>query len=78
MVAPGGNALLRSGDLMLAVGSTLTVYPAAGMVPIAARSGAHVVIVNGEPTAMDDLATVVVGGSISDVLPLICGNAPVA
>jgi NAD-dependent deacetylase len=56
-------------DLLLCVGSTLAVYPAAGLVPIAARSGAAVVIVNGGPTEMDAVADVVVNGSISRILP---------
>src|SRR5690606_5766010 len=43
-------------DLMLAVGSTLSVYPAANCVPVARASGATVVIVNGAPTEMDGLA----------------------
>src|SRR6187200_721427 len=60
-------------DLMLAIGSTLSVFPAANVVPIAARAGAPVVILNLEPTEMDPLAEVVVRGSISDVLPTICG-----
>ncbi len=63
----------RECDLLLAIGSTLSVYPIANVVPIARRSGARVVIVNGEPTEMDDLAHVVVRGSISDVLPAILG-----
>lgn len=60
-------------DLMLAVGSTLAVFPIARAVPIAKTSGAKVVIVNGSPTEMDGLADVVVNGSISDVLPRILG-----
>src|SRR5690606_27558157 len=48
----------RTADLLLAVGTTLSVYPVADVVPLAASSGARVVIVNGEPTAMDDLADV--------------------
>lgn len=59
-------------DLMLAVGSTLSVYPIASAVPVARSNGAAVVIVNGSPTDMDMLADVVVRGSISDVLPSIC------
>jgi NAD-dependent deacetylase len=58
-------------DLMLAVGSTLSVYPAAGLVPVARAAGARVVIVNAEPTEYDDIADVVVRGSISEVLPAI-------
>jgi len=58
-------------DALLAVGSTLTVYPAAGLVPVAKDSGAAVVIVNAEPTAFDPEADAVVRASISDVLPLL-------
>ena len=56
-------------DLLLAVGSTLAVYPAAGVVPIAQQGGARIVILNAEPTEMDDLANAVVRGSISEILP---------
>ncbi len=61
----------RSCDLILAVGTTLGVYPIAGVVPIAKDEGARVVILNGEPTEMDFLADVVLRGSISEVLPRI-------
>jgi NAD-dependent deacetylase len=66
----------RACDLLLAVGTTLTVYPIADVVPVAVASGANVVIVNGEPTAMDDLADVVVRGSISEVLPAMVEGIP--
>ena len=58
-------------DVLLAVGSTLTVYPIANVVPIAHQAGAAVVIVNAEPTPFDGLAAAVVPGSISEVLPVI-------
>lgn len=60
-------------DLFLAVGTTLAVYPIAGALPLARRSGARVIIVNGESTAMDELADVVVVGSIAEVLPPMLG-----
>ena len=44
------------------------------MVPLAARRAAPVIIVNAEPTEMDDLARVVLRGSISEVLPAIVGG----
>jgi NAD-dependent deacetylase len=62
-------------DVLLAVGSTLGVYPVAGCVPEAKRHGAKVVIVNSHPTEMDDLADDVIRGSISDVLPDLLGVA---
>src|SRR4051794_35806 len=58
-------------DLLLAVGSSLSVYPAAGMVPIAKEAGAALIIVNGEPTPFDGIADAVLRGSISEVLPAI-------
>ncbi|MGB5758126.1 MAG: Sir2 family NAD-dependent protein deacetylase [Acidimicrobiales bacterium] len=67
------NQAAATCDLLLAVGSTLSVFPIARAVPIAKTSGADVVIVNGSPTEMDDLADVVVQGSISQVLPRIVG-----
>jgi NAD-dependent deacetylase len=60
-------------DVLLAVGSTLSVYPAAYAVPRARSAGARIVIVNGSPTEMDSVADVVVNGSISEVLPAIVG-----
>ena len=65
----------RRCDLLLAVGSTLGVYPVAAMVPVAVRHGAAVVVVNGSPTEMDHLADVVVRGSISEVLPAVLSLA---
>ena len=61
-------------DLMLAVGSTLGVYPIAAVVPAAAEHGAKIVILNAEPTEMDELADVKLSGSISETLPRLLGS----
>jgi NAD-dependent deacetylase len=66
----------RTCDLLLAVGTSLAVYPICEVVPLAVRHGARVVIVNAEPTPYDSLADAVVGGSISEVLPVIVGGRP--
>jgi NAD-dependent deacetylase len=58
-------------DVFVAVGSGLTVYPAAGLVPVAAGHGADVVIVNAEETPYDHLAAAVVRQPISSSLPRI-------
>ena len=68
------EAVSQQCDLILAIGTSLQVYPIAAVVPLAHRSGARVVIVNGEPTPFDHLADVVVNGSISHALPAICGG----
>ena len=64
----------RRCDLMLAVGTKLSVYPVAGVVPAAKDAGARVVIVNAEPTEMDGMADAVLRGSIGDILPRLAGG----
>jgi NAD-dependent deacetylase len=56
-------------DVFLAVGTSLTVHPVAGLVDVAARAGARVVVVNAQPTPYDQLADLVVREPISEVLP---------
>lgn len=65
----------REGDVFLAIGSTLQVYPIAGAVPLARQAGARVVIINAAPTPFDEIADAVMPTSISEVLPQICGRA---
>ena len=60
-------------DLMLVLGSSLTVYPAAAFPEYAARRGATLAIVNREPTPLDDLADVVVHEQIGPTLALTVG-----
>jgi NAD-dependent deacetylase len=59
-------------DLLLAVGTSLQVYPVAGAVPAAKAAGARVVIINAEPTPFDDIADAVFRQAIGDVLPALC------
>ena len=55
-------------DLLLAVGSSLVVWPAAGIPLLAKRNGARLVIVNREPTEFDEFADLVVRNDIGDAL----------
>ncbi len=59
-------------DLLLAIGSTLQVYPVAGVVPLAKDRGAKVVIMNDQPTPLDELADALLRGAIGELLPQIC------
>jgi NAD-dependent deacetylase len=65
------DAAARECDLLLAIGTTLAVYPIAAMVPTAREAGARIVIINGESTEMDSIANAVLHGSISQILPQI-------
>lgn len=58
-------------DIFLAVGSSLTVHPAAGLVDIAAQAGARVVIINAEPTPYDPFADARISEPIGTALPTI-------
>jgi NAD-dependent deacetylase len=59
-------------DCIVAVGTSLQVYPIAGAVPGAKAAGAAVIIVNAQPTPFDDLADVRFTQPISEVLPPMC------
>lgn len=59
-------------DLMLAVGTTLQVYPVAHAVPIARSNGARIVIINAQSTQFDSIADAVLREPIGEVLPHIC------
>jgi NAD-dependent deacetylase len=63
----------QEADLLLAVGTSLQVYPVAGVVPLAKAAGARVVIVNAQPTQFDAIADAVLARPIGEVLPRICG-----
>jgi NAD-dependent protein deacetylase/lipoamidase len=59
-------------DLFMAIGTSLQVYPVAGMVPLASNAGARIVIVNAQPTPFNEIADVVVSAPIGEALPMIC------
>jgi NAD-dependent deacetylase len=56
-------------DVLLAVGTSLSVYPAAGLCDFALGSGAKLVIINAEPTPYDHVAHAVLREPIGTVLP---------
>jgi NAD-dependent deacetylase len=60
-------------DLMIAIGSSLVVYPAAGFPVLAKRLGAKLAILNREPTDLDEIADVVVNAEIGATLSRIVG-----
>jgi NAD-dependent deacetylase len=66
-------AAVDDAQVLLAVGSSLKVFPIAGAVPHAREVGARVVIVNDQPTPMDEMADAVIRTPIGEALPVICG-----
>ncbi len=58
-------------DVMLVVGTSLVVFPAADVPLVALRSGARMIVVNAEPTPFDRLAEVVIHGRSGEVLPAL-------
>ena len=55
-------------DLFMVLGSSLVVYPAAGFPRLAKEVGAGLVIVNREPTELDEIADLVIHDEIGTVL----------
>jgi NAD-dependent deacetylase len=74
------QAAAEGADLFLAIGTSLGVYPAAALPEIALRNGAHLAILNAEPTPFDDHASIVVRDQLGMVLPelvtLVRGGEP--
>ncbi len=64
-------AAIRECDLFLAIGTSLSVQPAAGLCDLATSCGARLVVVNAQPTPYDSVADAVIRDPISDVLPRI-------
>ena len=61
-------------DVLIALGTTLTVYPIAQMADLVLESGGRLIIVNQEPTPYDEWAAVVLRGSLGETLPQIVGR----
>ena len=61
----------RKCDVMLVVGSSLSVYPAAELPVIAKRSGATLIIINKGPTQLDNLADVRIEAKSGEFLPKV-------
>ena len=73
------EAALRAADqcdLLIAAGSSLSVLPAANVVPRARAAGAMVIIANADPTGMDRFADAVLLGPLSETLPALCESRP--
>jgi len=66
----------QSCDVLIAAGSTLSVFPAANLVPLAKSNGAKVIIVNAESTGMDRFADAVLLGQLSELLPELVRSEP--
>jgi NAD-dependent deacetylase len=72
-VIDAAAAAAQDCDVFLAVGTSLQVWPVAGLVELAARAAARVVIVNAEPTPFDEIAELVVREPIGTALPQLLG-----
>jgi NAD-dependent deacetylase len=59
----------QGSDLFLAIGSSLTVYPAAGLPEVALASGARLVVMNAQETPFDRFAAAVFAEQLGAVLP---------
>jgi NAD-dependent deacetylase len=74
-VLDAAAAAAASCDLFVAVGSSLTVQPAAGLCRLAVDSGALLVVINAEPTPYDEIAAAVLREPIGEILPALVSAA---
>ena len=62
-------AAAQTADVLMAIGTSAMVYPAAGLVQLARASGAKIVILNPDPTPADELAEWILRGPAGETLP---------
>ena len=60
-----------SAQVFLVIGTSAVVYPAAGLIPYAKRSGARVIEINTEPTAATPIVDSALEGPASEILPTL-------
>ena len=63
--------VLRACDLLLVIGTSGVVYPAAGFASVAKQAGAYVIEINLESTPQSDLVDLSLQGRAKDVVPLL-------
>jgi NAD-dependent deacetylase len=68
---PKARDIAVMSDAVLVVGSSLSVYPAAYVPVIVKQRGGKVIIVNMEPTELDEIADVAIRGAAGEILPII-------
>jgi len=62
---------VESANVLLAVGTSAVVYPAAGLIPLAKSRGVKVIEVNPEATPYSDIADVTLRGPAGKILPAL-------
>ena len=72
-VVDAAVAATRSADLFLAIGTSLQVYPAAGLCDLALDAGIPLIVVNAQPTPYDEDAAAVLTTPIETTLPALVG-----
>ncbi|MDX1693444.1 MAG: NAD-dependent deacylase [Ketobacteraceae bacterium] len=65
------EALCRNVDTLLVVGTSATVYPAAGLIQIARQSGAAIIVINTHPSEASYLADEELIGKSGEILPAL-------
>ena len=70
------DAAAAASDLFLAIGTSLSVYPVARLPELALAGGARLVIVNAEPTPLDDRAHAILRGTAGEILSAVVTALP--
>ncbi|MHA2052882.1 MAG: SIR2 family NAD-dependent protein deacylase [Candidatus Hodarchaeales archaeon] len=63
--------LVEKADLLIVIGSSITVYPAASLPYLAQRTGTRIIVVNDESTHLSTIADVYLEGKAGEILPLL-------
>jgi NAD-dependent deacetylase len=67
----GAEDACRNADVLLSIGTSGVVYPAASLPQIAKQSGAFLIEINPEPTPLTDIADEFLPGKSGEILPAL-------
>ncbi|MGH9300662.1 MAG: SIR2 family NAD-dependent protein deacylase [Acidimicrobiales bacterium] len=76
-VLAAAHSAAMSAEVFMAVGTSLGVFPAARLVPVAEKAGARLVIVNDQPTPFDSMAHAIFRQPIGEVLPQVARSVQI-
>ncbi len=65
------QSLCEQLDCLLVIGTSASVYPAAGLIALARECGARIVVVDPNPNAASDVADVFVQAAAAEIVPVL-------
>jgi len=74
-ILSAASAAVSRSDLLLVIGTSAQVYPAAGLIPLAREQSALIIVINTDADYVDDPQTLYIQGKAAEMLPALVPSA---